>query len=267
MADIAQDNQNQNLNSQEGMTKKERRELRRQEKQANRDKSVRGRTTKKIIFWLAVLVVIGGGLWAVYEYAGQTPSTESGADLSLPFSKEEWIKGSADAKINLVEYSDFQCPACSAYHPMLEQLSSDFGDRLAFVYRHFPLKRIHPNAEMAARAAEAAGKQGKFWEMHDMIFDNQSNWSGMPSAKSAFVGYAESLGLDKKKFEDDIDSGEVKKSVDDDLASGEDSSVSATPSFYLNGKKITNPQSLDEFRQLITDALIKTGENTDLEQD
>jgi len=166
----------------------------------------------------------------------------------------EWSRGNAESKVVVIEYSDFQCPACRAYEPLVNQLYKEFGDRVLFVYRHFPLFSIHPNADGAARAAEAAGQQGKFWEMHDLLFVNQSSWSKLVNAESVFTGYAEKLGLSLDAYTAAFESAEARQSVADDYARGLKMGVNSTPTFFLNGSKI-RPSSYDEFRLLLEAAL------------
>ncbi len=166
----------------------------------------------------------------------------------------EWSRGNIDSKVVIMGYSDFQCPACRAYEPLVNQLYKEYGDRVLFVYRHFPLINIHPNADAAARAAEAAGRQGKFWEMHDMLFENQSSWSKLVNAESVFAGYAQKLGLALEDYESVMASDEVRQMVADDYARGLKAGVNSTPTFFLNGTKI-RPSSYDEFRLLLEAAL------------
>lgn len=158
-------------------------------------------------------------------------------------------KGNKKSKIELIEYSDFQCPACSYYHPYLKQIVEEFSGQIRFAYRHFPLSQ-HQNAELAAKAAEAAGKQNKFWEMHDLLFENQSMWSASNKAGDIFAALAASLNLDVNKFNADINSQEIKDKVANDLQSGLSIGVNATPTFILNGQKLDpnglNPQALRE---------------------
>lgn len=161
-----------------------------------------------------------------------------------------WTKGSVGAPTKLIEYSDFQCPACAAYYPMVKAIVNDLGDNIYFEYRHFPLPQHH-NASLAAQAAEAAGRQGKFWEMHDKIFDNQTSWSEKPNPKQEFVNYAESLNLNINQFNSDIDSKAAIDSVKNSYAAGVSDQVDSTPTFLLNDKKIANPRSLEEFKQII----------------
>jgi len=167
---------------------------------------------------------------------------------------EDHVKGNIDASIELVEYSDLQCPACGAYYPIVKQIMDEYGDDVKFVYKHFPLKRIHANAELAALATEAAGIQGRFWEMHDMIFENQKSWSEV-RAKGIFIGYAEKIGLDSEQFKKDLSSKELRKKVQDDFDDGVALGVNSTPSFFLNGEKLNNIRSYEEFKDVIEGAI------------
>jgi protein-disulfide isomerase len=172
-------------------------------------------------------------------------------------SSSDWMKGNKEAKTVLIEFSDFQCPACGAYYQVVKQLNQEFKDKIQFVYRHFPLRQIHANADLAARSAEAAGKQNKFWEMHDMLFENQNKWSGEKNTKDIFIEYARSLNLDIEKFKNDLDSKEVKAKVENDYQDGVRFGVNATPTFFLNDTKLQNPRSYEEFKTLLEEAISK----------
>ena len=169
---------------------------------------------------------------------------------------DAWTKGNPDAKVRLVEYSDFQCPACGAYYPIVKQIVAEFGDRISLTYRHFPLRNVHESADLAARAAEAAGDPGKIWALHDMLFVNQTRWTFIPGvAGSAIEGYAKSLGLDIDTFKKDLNSGDTRDKVERDYQSGVAAGVNHTPTFFINGKEIPNPRSYDEFKNAILAAL------------
>lgn len=198
---------------------------------------------------LVALLAVGVGFLASHS----RPITTQGS-LVAAISDVDHMSGGNTAPVTLVEYSDFQCPACGSYYPVLESLRKDMGDSLRFVYRHFPLTQAHKNAELAAFASEAASAQGKFWEMHALLFENQDTWSISADAKSLFIGYAKSLGLDPVKFEQDISSVATKERVARDVASGVQAGVNGTPSFYVNGKKIENPRSLAEFKTVLSQA-------------
>lgn len=149
-------------------------------------------------------------------------------------------KGSDANEVLFIEYGDFQCPSCGGAHPQVNTLMEEYGDKVTFIFRNFPLTAIHPNARAAAAVAEAAGLQDKYWEMHDMLYQKQNEWSGLdPSQRtSVFNTYATSLGLDMDTFTADLASKEVNQKISFDLALGKKAGVSATPSFFLNGTKL-----------------------------
>ncbi len=236
--------------SREPLTKREPRELRRQEKIEAVVDASRRRRVRSAATWLAVLLVVGGSVWALVRFGGKNSGGQT-ASLIDAVSADDWVQGKADAAFALVEYGDYQCPACAAYHPIVERVVGEFGDRIAFAYRHFPLRSIHRNADLAAHAAEAAGKQKKFWEMHAKLYETQRNWADALNAREIFVGYGESLGLNREQFVRDLDSQDVKDRVDQDLASAHQAGLNSTPSFFWNGKKINTPRSYDDFRALI----------------
>ncbi len=198
------------------------------------------------IIILIVLMFVGGS---------NAPNYGSGEAAEQPISAE-WVRGNPSSTVQLIEYSDFQCPACNAYYPILKQVEAQFSDRVAFIYRHYPLYQIHPNADLAARAAEAAGVQGKFWQMHDELFDHHEAWVDLLDPTSAFVGYATEIGLNADQFKADLDSAEVKKLVADDYARGQNIGVEGTPTFVLNGVKIKNPTSVEELAAALNVALL-----------
>lgn len=168
-----------------------------------------------------------------------------------PVSDFDWVKGGKGAKVSLIEYSDLQCPACAAYYPAVKQLTEEFGGSVLFVYRHFPLRTIHFNSQLASQATEAAGLQGKFWEMHDLLFENQEKWAKENDPKVLFEKYAEELGLNLDQFREDLISDKVKQEIEKDYQSGLNAKVNATPTFFLNGAKIPNPGSFEEFKSII----------------
>lgn len=209
---------------------------------------------KRIILWSVFLVIIGLLVWGVVVASKKDGVKVEGA-LSVPVSTTDWSVGPVDAKVTLLEYADFQCPACAAYHPLVKRTLEAFPKDVRFVYRHFPLITIHMNADYAAGAAQAAGKQGKFWEMHDLLFEKQSDWENSPEALMLFANYATSLGLDVKKFNADVISMETRKAINDSYRSGVQSGVKGTPTFFINGKMIQSPRSEEEFKTLIQNAI------------
>ncbi len=178
------------------------------------------------------------------------------------------VLGKTDSKVVLVEYGDFQCPACKSAHPNITAIVEEYSDQIAFVFRNFPLSTIHANARAGAGAVEAAGLQGKYWEMNNYLYDNQDAWSSLTGSErtDAFVSYAETLGLDTAKFTTDLASSEINQKISFDQALGKKVGVDSTPSFFLNGTKVDSDivsdvqtGSGDKLRTLINDALTKAG--------
>jgi len=194
-------------------------------------------------------------LFGVYKLANQPVQTDFPQVKQL--KANDHTKWSSDKKNLLIEYSDFQCPACKNAHSILRDIeasgSADFSitKKVTFIYRHFPLFQIHNKANVAAYAAEAAGIQDKFWEMTDLLFDNQQTWkeSNNPQQED-FVNYAKELKLDLEKFKKDSDSSEVKNKVAEDLKEAEQMGVNSTPTFFLNGQKV-NVNNFNEFKTLL----------------
>lgn len=214
-------------------------------------------TQKRIVIWVSALLVAGvvaAGAWSIATGTNPSTSTARPGYLAEPISASDHTKGAEKPLVTLVEYSDFQCPACGMNYPWVEDVLAAYKDKISFTYRHFPLPQ-HKNALRAAYASEAAGKQGKFWEMTDLLFKNQSDWSESLTAQTIFEGYAKKLGLDIARFTSDMKSDEVKNKVESDKKSGQLSAIDHTPTFYLNGKPATNPRSKEEFRALIEYAI------------
>ena len=167
------------------------------------------------------------------------------------------VLGNSNASVTLLEYSDFQCPACAAYEPLINNLHKDFPDTLKIVYRYFPLETIHKNALISAKAAEAAQRQGKFWEMHDQLFQHQNDWAQTENPTDSFQTYAQTIGLNIDQFNADITSTSVLDTVKADEKMGTQADIPGTPSFFLNGKKLENPQSYEEFKKVVEDEISK----------
>ena len=154
--------------------------------------------------------------------------------LRPPVNEKDQRTGNPESKLTLVEYGDYQCPYCRRAHPFVQRLMQEAANELRFVFRHFPLKEIHPHAFAAAVSAEAAGKQGKFWNMHSLLFENQDRFR----KQTIFLDLAEELGLDINRFIADRKSDELTMKVENDFTSGIYSGVNRTPTFFLNETKI-----------------------------
>lgn len=204
-----------------------------------------------VLIGIIVVSVIGAAVW------GLRTSDNQDKPVNIEITSKDNIKGSEDKKVTIVNYSDLQCPACKSYEPIINEVIDLYGDKITFVYRHFPLKQIHPNAEMAAKVAESAAKQDKFWEMKEILFDKQSEWADEEDPKELFKKYAETLELDISKFEEDLNSEEVKNKVDSDNNSALAMGLRGTPTFIINGKIIESPQSVEAFKSIIDAELSK----------
>ena len=168
--------------------------------------------------------------------------------LRPPVSAQDHIYGNPEALIELLEYGDYQCPYCGRAFPIVKRIQEAFGDDLKFVFRNFPLTKIHPLAKTAAVATEAAGLQGKYWEMHHMIFENQRR-----IFKNALMEYAQTLELHLPGFEADLENESLITKVESDFESGLRSGVNATPTFFINGEKYTGiweGEDLENFLKL-----------------
>jgi protein-disulfide isomerase len=150
--------------------------------------------------------------------------------LTVPINERDHLRGSPDAPVVLVEYGDFECPHCAAAYGVVKKLERDLPDKLAVVFRQFPLINVHPHAQLAAEASEAAGAQGKFWKMHDVLFENQD-----ALAPADLIKYATALHLDQKRFAGDLSGHRFLSKVEGDMRGGLESGVQGTPSFFING--------------------------------
>lgn len=209
--------------------------------------------TKRVVFWSIFVIVIALIVWGLAVAMKKSANTPGGLNLGTPaaVTDTDHVMGSADAPVTLIEYSDFQCPACEMYYPLVTKLLSDEGSTtVRFVYRHFPLSQ-HANAVPASMASEAAGLQGKFWEMYDLIFANHTDWTELPDPTSVFVGYATRLGLDITKFKSDLNNPVLRSAIQANTDEGIKIGINQTPTFFVNGKAIVNPQSYEAFKAII----------------
>jgi protein-disulfide isomerase len=169
--------------------------------------------------------------------------------LTVTVSERDHVQGSATAAVTLVEYGDYECPHCGAAYSIVEELRRQFGDRMRFVFRNFPLTQIHQYAEAAAESAEAAAAQGRFWEMHRILFKNQRALE-----PSHLVRYAEQVGLDAARFSKDLSARTFRERVHEDFMSGVRSGVNGTPTFFINGLRHDGPFDFDSLSAAIEDA-------------
>ncbi len=196
----------------------------------------------------AVLVAAGAIAWNLKQSAVETPRAQSTPTASSPASPPKVGEpgaepahaiGSAKAPVTLEEFGDYQCPPCAALHPILKTMEKEFGARLRVVFRNFPLVPTHQHALAAARSAEAAGMQGKFWEMHDMIYENQKTWANAFDVRPIFESYATKIGLNIDKFRVDISSEPVAQRIFQDGKRARSLGVIGTPSVFVNGRDVS----------------------------
>lgn len=184
----------------------------------------------------ATLVILFGGIFFLTKPS--TPQVPQKVNEALLVREDSNKIVTDGAKVTIVEFGDFQCPACGAAHPVIEQILQDNKDQVNFVFRNFPLSNIHANAIVSALAAEAAGEQGKYWEMHHKIYDTQDKWSESKTAIDIFVDYAKELNLDVDKFKKAIEENKFKDKIEKDFADGQTIGVNVTPTFFVNGEKM-----------------------------
>jgi protein-disulfide isomerase len=197
-------------------------------------------------FWALLLII-------VLAFVGVVVYTDHKNTSDQPVSKGQptnHVEGKGTGGVTLVEYGDFQCPVCATFFAVTQQVQAKYNDQIKFQFRNLPLTSLHPNAFSAARAAEAAGLQGKYFEMHDLLYQNQTIWSSSSTAFDYFTQYAQQLKLNTTKFSADYKSTKVNDAINADITAfkktGDDM---ATPTYYLNGKKIENTQLLDASNQ------------------
>lgn len=201
-------------------------------------------------FWaiIAAIIIVFAGIIIFNRDEANEPSSDA--------QPSNHTKGEGTTGVTFVEYADFECPYCAQFYSIVNQVVEEYQDRITFQFRHLPLP-THQHSRAAARAAEAAGKQGKFWEMHDLIFQNHAEWSGSNDATRNFEQYAEQLGLDIEKYKQDFASAEVNATINADIAAFEATGEQkSTPAFFLDGERI-QATSAEEFSQLIDEAIAK----------
>jgi protein-disulfide isomerase len=178
--------------------------------------------------------------------------TSHGSQLTLPVAERDHSQGPASAPVTLVEYGDYECPYCGAAYPIVKEIQQRLGDRLRFVFRNFPITTAHPHAEHAAEAAEAAAAQGKFWEMHDHLYENQRHLRD-----DRLHAYAEALGLDVDVFDKELAEHVHADRVHEDFMSGVRSGVNGTPTFFINGVRHDDSYDLETLLSAVERAAVE----------
>ena len=211
--------------------------------------------TKPIIVIVLAIVLAAGA--AVYLSRGSSDETaKSGPPTLTPQAGGGRIQGPANAPVTLVEYADYQCPMCKVYSPIITELLRRYPDKVRFEFHYYPLVQIHRYAMDAAKAAEAAGDQGKYWEMHDLLFDEQERWASSQNAETQFLTYASRLGLNTNQFMQSMRSPDVENRILQDVARATAAKLEGTPSIFVNGQEIKPlPKNVDEIVRVVDDRL------------
>jgi protein-disulfide isomerase len=185
-----------------------------------------------IIAVVAIVGIIAGAM-----ILGGSEDTAVGAQSNNWYGNENGI-------ITVTEYADFQCPACASFYPIVSQVKEQFKDDVRFEFKHFPLVQIHPNATTAHRAAQAAASQGKFWEMHDLLYERQQAWSQSTNPTSVFEEYARELNLDIEIYKADVASSDTLAIINADIEAGKQVNVNSTPTFFIDGNQVEDGASI-----------------------
>jgi protein-disulfide isomerase len=203
---------------------------------------------------LIAVVVVVGLLWRSSKPGPGTNSTNNGSEP--PGAQPPHVRGNPNAPVILEEFADFECPSCGVYYPELKKIETEFGERLRVVFRERPLVPTHEHALIAAQAAEAAGLQNRFWEMHDKLYENQKTWAAAKDVVPMFVDYAKQIGLDADRFMRDLNGEVVAARIFQDGKRAHALGVNGTPTFFVNGKEATGESwKPDGLRAMINQAL------------
>jgi len=233
---------------------------------------------KRLLPFLIILVVLGvavGSAWYLTRVtpgspsANSTPASQSPASAAqsrpaairgIPGAEPAQTLGTANAPVQLEEFGDYQCPPCGIFHPILEQMQQEFGDKLRITFRNFPLAQAHPHAVAAASSAEAAGLQGKFWEMHDLIYEHQAEWKDKTDVGPIFEGYAKQIGLNIERWKKDVGSEQIAQRIFLDSRRGQSMGVKGTPTVFINGREVPFEQlPAEKLRVVIQNELAASG--------
>lgn len=203
---------------------------------------------------LIAVVVVVGVLWKSSKRGPGTNSTNNGSEPQG--AQPPHVRGNPNAPVTVEEFADFECPSCGVYYPELKKIETEFGERLRVIFRERPLVPTHEHALIAAQAAEAAGLQNRFWEMHDKLYENQKTWAAAKDVVPMFVDYAKQIGLDADRFMRDLNGEVVVARIFQDGKRAHALGVNGTPTFFVNGKEATGESwKPDGLRAMINQAL------------
>jgi protein-disulfide isomerase len=202
--------------------------------------------SKQFLGVLAAIIIVLGGIFVISNHHSQSSGASSSASGSASNTPTNHVEGDLSSKVTLLEYGDYQCPACEEFYPTVKAVEAKYNATIKFQFRNLPLTQLHPNAFAGARAAEAAGLQNKYFEMHDALYDDQAAWDTSSTPLTAFDQFATQLGLNVTKFNSDFASSTVNNAINADLAAfSKTGAEMATPTFFLNGVQLTNTNLID----------------------
>lgn len=201
---------------------------------------------------IATIILLVSGVFYLNSTNPQVTS-QGTVDKKILVAGKNTI-GSPKAKVTVVEFADFQCPACGAFYPDAKKIVSDYNGKIHYVYRHYPLPS-HKNARAAAQAAEAAGAQGKFWQMHDKLFDMQAQWAEGDNPTELFTSFAKELKLDETKFKKAVEENTHNDIIQKDIQDGNKAGVNSTPTVFVNGKKVEGATSIADLTAKVRSAI------------
>lgn len=210
---------------------------------------------------LLVAIALGVAVFLVHRNQGLSDSglasSSSGLDFKPVVTPKGWSKGNPAAKTVLVEFGDYQCSACGAARQTVANVLKNHENELMLIFKQYPMESIHRNSMIAAQAAEASGRQFRFWEMHDLLFLHQRDWADVPDPLTFFLKYAEELHLDLERFRQDLWDGGIRDKIYRDILEGQLASVKSVPTFYLNGSLMPRSQSEAQFEEIVAEAIKK----------
>jgi protein-disulfide isomerase len=209
-----------------------------------------------VVIILAVAVAAGAAVFLSRQ--ADEPSGTNAAPLATADIKSGGqSRGAADAELTLVEFGDYQCPYCAAFHPFVQEILNRYPKQVRLEFHHFPLIGIHPNAMAASKAVEAAGQQGRYWEMHDALFQYQNEWSSRPDPKPVFMAIANRIGINGTILVQAMENPQIQARIVKDVEQGDKAGVQAVPAFFINGRQVPVKLSMEDLVQVIEAHLSK----------
>ena len=209
------------------------------QKTTSHNRSKRAKRRSWIALGILAAIILTGYL------VSRVPKVES------VYGKGDPVKGAPQATVKIVEYSDFQCPACQQVQGTIKRIMEEYSGAVQLIYNDFPLVRVHPNALPAAEAAQCAFSQGRFWEYHDLLFEGQNIWAQSTDPQSSFMGYARDAGLNIEQFSRCLENHETRKAVREDMNEGETLRIQSTPTFFINNTRLVGPATFSNFKEAI----------------